>query len=199
MSPLQAGVAFNLTFVFPLALWLSLHVQRARELPAKLPSGIRTAAVVSVTALGLLGLFLFSIALALLTVAAYVVTVGLKANWSAGRLARRPTASTPSGTMQSAADDHPEPVDAVLTHDRVRAMTDAELCRAWRRSFVALEGARGTQVRARVVEARQLLLDEVEARHPAGLRAWLDSGARAAGGPDRYIGLDGDSGHPEAA
>ncbi len=84
----------------------------------------------------------------------------------------------------------------MLTLDKVREMTDAELCHAWRHSFVSLERARGAHRRALVVQTRQLLLDEVEARHPAGLRAWLSSGARAAGGPDRFIG---GSGRPEAA
>ncbi len=97
-------------------------------------------------------------------------------------------------------DDESETTSVVVTHDVVRQMSDAELCHAWRRSFVALQRARGLRVRALVVQTRQLLLDEVEARYPAGLQAWLGSGARAAGGPDRFIGpAGGGSGHPEPA
>ncbi len=198
MSPMWAAVAFNLTFGLPLALWLSLHVHEAREFPSKLPRGLRAAALVSVTGLGLIGLFMFSAPLALLTLVAYVATVG-PARWPARPSTKRPEATAPSDITPPATDGHAEPIDVVLTHDTVRAMTDAELCLAWRRSFAVLQQVQGTQLRALVVETRQLLLDEVEARHPEGLQAWLGSGARAAGGPDRFIGLDGDSGQPEAA
>ncbi len=141
-----------------------------------------------------IGLFLFSTGLALATVAAYVVTVGLT-TWagSHSRAVARPTAA-PTPEVPIAAE--PEPPVVVVTLDEVREMTDAELCHAWRRSFVSLERARSAHRRAQVVQTRQLLLDEVETRHPAGLRAWLSSGARAAGGPDRFIG---GSGRPEAA
>jgi hypothetical protein len=39
-----------------------------------------------------------------------------------------------------------------------------------------------------VVAQRQVYLDEMERRSPSGLRAWLESGARAAGGPERFLG-----------
>jgi hypothetical protein len=79
-------------------------------------------------------------------------------------------------------------------------MSDAELCDAWRRSFMALQQARGPHLRDLVVRTRQRLLDEVEARHPAGLQAWLVSGAGAADSLDRFLGpAGGGNGHPEAA
>jgi hypothetical protein len=78
-------------------------------------------------------------------------------------------------------------------------MTDTELCRAWRRSFVTLTSARSLGRRAGVVSLRQVILDEMEVRHPAGLRAWLDSGARAAGGPDRFLGRSDEAGPRRAA
>ena len=88
----------------------------------------------------------------------------------------------------------------VVTVEQARNMSDADLCRAWRRSFVTLQRTRGVVRRAQVVATRQLLLDEVESRYPGGLRAWLASGARAAGGPDRYLGSPGpEGGWPEAA
>ena len=75
--------------------------------------------------------------------------------------------------------------------------SDAEICRAWRHTFEALQRARGLHLRAMIVETRQLLLDEVTDRYPAQVRAWLESGAHAGSGPDRFIPRGG--GHPEAA
>jgi hypothetical protein len=69
-----AAVAITLTFGLPLTIWLGLHLHEARELPARVPGAIRSAASVSVTGLGLVGLFAFSAALAWATLAAYVVT-----------------------------------------------------------------------------------------------------------------------------
>lgn len=198
MSMTRAAVAITLTFGLPLAIWLALHVHVASEFPAQLRGAIRSAAGLSVAGLGLVGLFAFSAALAWATLAAYVVTVGLS-TWGNTPSEARPGATTePTDKTPSATDDEAEHTSVVVTHDQVRQMTDAELCHAWRRSFVALQQARGLHLRALVVQTRQLLLDEVDARHPAGLQAWLGSGARAAGGPDRFIGPTG-SGHPEAA
>ena len=146
-------------------------------------------------------MFAFSAPLAWATLAAYVVTVGLMARWGRTLSGARPEVDTvPTDQTPSMTDDESETTSVVVTHDVVRQMSDAELCHAWRRSFVALQRARGLRVRALVVQTRQLLLDEVEARYPAGLQAWLGSGARAAGGPDRFIGpTGGGSGHPEPA
>jgi hypothetical protein len=201
MPMTMAAVAITLTFGLPLAIWLALHVHDASEFPAQVPGAIRFAAGVSVTGLGLVGLFAFSAALAWATLAAYVVTVGLMSTWGKKPSGVQPGATTaPTDKTPSATDDEAELTSVVVTHDLVRQMTDAELCHAWRRSFVALQQARGLHLRALVVQTRQLLLDEVDARHPAGLQAWLGSGARAAGGPDRFIGpTGGGSGHPEAA
>jgi len=66
-------------------------------------------------------------------------------------------------------------------------MTDLDLCRAWRSSFVALERAGNPASRARIAGTRAVLLDELERRHPSGFGAWIRSGARAAGGPERYV------------
>ena len=191
-----AAVAVTLTFGLPLAFWLAIHVSNLRQFRAQLARGIRFGAGVSITCLGLVGLFLFSAVLALAAVASYVVTVGLARAWRSHAHTRTP--STHEKTPEVVEPVEPEaPTHRVVTADEVRKMTDAELCHAWRRSFVSLERARGVHVRAMLVQTRQLLLDEVEARHPEGLRAWLSSGARAAGGPDRFIGPD--TGHPEAA
>lgn len=85
--------------------------------------------------------------------------------------------------------DRPAPADRPLdvTDAAARAMTDQELCRQWRHSFVTLQSARSAQELARVVAQRQVYLDEMERRSPTALKAWLDSGARAAGGPERFL------------
>jgi hypothetical protein len=68
-----------------------------------------------------------------------------------------------------------------------RALGDRDLCRAWCTSFDVLQSAGDDKARARIVALRQAYLDELDRRDPLGLRAWLDSGARATGNPDRYI------------
>jgi hypothetical protein len=196
-----AVVAFCLTLGVPLAVWLARHVHHATEFRAQVPAAIRTATGVSVTVLGLGGLFAFSAALAWATLAVYVGTVALMASWGKNPFGARSTASaTPPDQTPTAADHEAEPTGVVVTHDMARQMSDAELCQAWRRSYVSLQAARGLRVRALVVHTRQLLLDELERRDPAGLSAWLGSGARAAGGPDRFIGNTGrGDGRPQAA
>jgi hypothetical protein len=69
-----------------------------------------------------------------------------------------------------------------------RALGDRDLCRAWCTSFDVLQSAADDEARARIVALRQAYLDELDRRDPLGLRAWLESGARATGNPDRYIG-----------
>jgi hypothetical protein len=80
-----------------------------------------------------------------------------------------------------------------------RALTDEELCRQWRRSYVLLRYAVTDEEALQVVAMRQAYLDELEARRPDALQAWLASGARAAGGPDRYLRVDPLPGQSDAA
>jgi hypothetical protein len=86
-----------------------------------------------------------------------------------------------------------EPAGCRLDVDETvaRQLSDRELCLEWRRSFVALQATRSPSHLLRVVTQRQVYLDEMERRSPTALAAWLSSGARAAGGPDRF--LDGRS------
>jgi hypothetical protein len=84
------------------------------------------------------------------------------------------------------ADGPPRP-----PHHRVDQLTTPDLCEAWKRSFVSLMNARTPQQRLLVVVARQNYLDEMARRCPAGFAAWLESGARPAGAPDRYLVDDG--------
>lgn len=66
-------------------------------------------------------------------------------------------------------------------------MSDAELCSAWCRSYTSLQRARSLEERSRLVALRQSYLDELEDRNVTALRAWLASGARAAGSPETYL------------
>lgn len=72
-------------------------------------------------------------------------------------------------------------------------MSDRELCRAWRASFVLLERAPTAQARFRWVQTRACYLDELERRGGEAFRAWLESGARAAGDPSRFLDAPGGS------
>ena len=75
--------------------------------------------------------------------------------------------------------------------EKARMMTDAELCRAWRRSFWTLSETHDPLAKLAIVEQRQSFLDELEARNAVALEAWLASGARACGGPERFFNNDG--------
>ncbi|MFI5615521.1 hypothetical protein [Amycolatopsis sp. NPDC051903] len=69
----------------------------------------------------------------------------------------------------------------------VSSLSLDELCLAWRRSFVQLQHARDERIRHLVVSARQDYLDELERRDRHGFAKWLDSGARAASDPSRFV------------
>lgn len=67
------------------------------------------------------------------------------------------------------------------------SISDAELCWRWRTSYTALEHATSPAERFRLISDRSALLDELAARNPGGFARWLDSGARAASDPARYV------------
>ncbi|MER7555811.1 hypothetical protein ABTZ46_02650 [Nocardioides sp. NPDC126508] len=77
-----------------------------------------------------------------------------------------------------------DPVDVLSVTD---GLTDADLCMAWRSSYVALDRAADPGEKLRAVEIREVILDELGRRDAPGLEAWFRSGARAAGWPDRYL------------
>lgn len=67
------------------------------------------------------------------------------------------------------------------------SMTDPELCRSWRRSYVLLDAASSPASRLTIVQLRAAYLEELERRQPRALQAWLDAGGRAASGPDKFF------------
>ncbi|TCN32870.1 hypothetical protein EV644_12388 [Kribbella orskensis] len=76
------------------------------------------------------------------------------------------------------------------------AVTTAELCRQWQDSYQTLRDATTAAARLRIVETRQLYLDELERRDPIGLRVWLGENASAAGNPSRFLARDGEDASP---
>jgi hypothetical protein len=74
-----------------------------------------------------------------------------------------------------------------VSADDAQRLSETELCREWRRSFLTLQSAHSPGKLMRVVSQRQIYLDELERRCPSALQAWLASGARAAGGPERFL------------
>lgn len=67
------------------------------------------------------------------------------------------------------------------------AMSNAQLCRAWRTSFSALQRSEYADEREQLAAARASYLDELEHRDPEGFARWIADGARAASDPERYL------------
>lgn len=140
-----------------------------------------------------------------LTSALLVTAAGLAAAWEVGWLGWPPRAAPPvkrrrrvgrrrsraetaeaSAVLAGAIRPHViDPVEAVLAV--TDGLTDSDLCMAWRSSYVALDRATDPSAKLRAVEIREVLLEELGRRDAPGLDAWFRSGARAAGGPDRYL------------
>jgi hypothetical protein len=100
-----------------------------------------------------------------------------------GPMPQRVQDGSGSGAGTSAGDAVPVVRQSLAPH----LMSDGELCDAWCSSYVLLQSAAGPEQRARVAAARQAYLDELERRHPEGLRRWLTFGARAASNPAGFL------------
>jgi hypothetical protein len=191
MSATMGAAAIVASFGLATVTALAMTADSVRALPVQLPAAVRFGVCAAVTCLGFGGMFAYSGPLVWAVIAAYVTT----AAWAHG------SGSTAPG--QAAAVRHEpevaEEIPPVVTTKEVQRMTDAELCLAWRRSFVTLRSTRSPARRAGVVSLRQEILDEMEFRHPVGLRVWLHSGARAAGGPDRFLRRSDETGRRRAA
>ena len=154
-------------------------------------------ALAGVGAVGAAGLMVLSGALGLLVVV--VLAASCPKVWAAIR--RRQSRASGPGLRQ---DPPEQPADtgsstvATAPHEEWPEPTpedapepwllgDYELCCAWRKSYAVLERPHSTATHLRLVEQRQLYLDEFERRNPTGLAEWLASGARAAGDPTRFI------------
>lgn len=123
------------------------------------------------------------------------VTVTVFSPWLALGLGLLAVATSPPVTAACAArHSHAQSGEETLREmedlpdvvDVLGDLTDAEVCRSWRRSFFVL-AATDPSHRAAIVTLRAALLDEMSRRHPIQTRAWLLEGGRAASGPERYF------------
>ena len=55
-------------------------------------------------------------------------------------------------------------------------LSDAQLCRAWRTTTLALRVRTAPAEQLAIAAWREEYLDEMEQRHAAGFRAWLEDG-----------------------
>lgn len=84
-----------------------------------------------------------------------------------------------------------DPPDALPRIERlpVEEMRDADLCLAWRQSYVTMNNCTNAARQARVAAQRQTYLDELERRHPAEFTCWLYGEASPANDPGHYLDL----------
>lgn len=183
----SSAIAALLTLGMLLALdWLVRHL-----MPDLMPGWPSTT-----VAVGVLAVLSFSRvvpALGLLV----VVTAGLSSPALVGhvvRLARRPrNAQTDGGAAGTTLEEpRPEAVDEdSLTLPEamgpLQGLDDLQLCRLWRESFWVLRRPAPPVTVLCLVALREACLDELERRDAVALHAWLDSGARASGGPEKYL------------
>jgi hypothetical protein len=193
MSAMIGAAAIVTSFGVATVTALAMTADSVRALRVQLPAAVRFGVYAAVTCLGFGGMFAYSGPLVWAIIAAYVTT----AAWAH-------VGSTAPGQAVAARHEpeeaeEPEAIPQIVTTNEVQRMTDAELCLAWRRSFVTLMSTHNLARRAGVVSLRQAILDEMEFRHPVGLRVWLHSGARAAGGPDRFLRRSDETGRRRAA
>jgi hypothetical protein len=70
-------------------------------------------------------------------------------------------------------------------------LNDDALRRLWRHTYWQLDLQQTEAGVPDLVGLRQTCLDELERREPSAVRAWLSSGTRAEGGPERFGGERG--------
>ncbi len=140
---------------------------------------LRGAGLAALGAIAVAGLLAFTGASALLG-------VGLLAGCSPVVLRRLPSRASQPPQPRLAAPPVPAapgtPPLPVLGH----SLSDAELCWQWRTSLGVLQRVSPSE-RLAVLQTRAALLDELSHRDPEGFTRWLNSGARAASDPARYL------------
>jgi hypothetical protein len=174
------------------AVCLVLYQDRRTHAPAGPPSTrltetARRSLTVSCCAIAVCTLMIGSPPLAMLAVLLAVVTspvvVRLTTGTRHGSVPPRAEAATQPGRSVSS---EVAPERDHLLGTRVAQLDDDALFRLWRRTFWQLQGQPTVDELARLVALRQTCLDELAQRNPDALRAWLESGARASGGPERF-------------
>lgn len=174
-APGAAAVLLGASGVMSLAV---ITVAQLRATPLEPGWGWRRVLVWSsaggVGLVGLVALLTASPPLALVALLLVLATCPIVA-----RRLRRPT-----GRLTTGSAERPPPRASVGVGD----LSDHELCMMWRRTFWDLRTHRTTDGLISTVFLRQACLDELERRNPAAVRAWLESGTSASGGPERFWG-----------
>ncbi|MFC3687963.1 hypothetical protein [Aquipuribacter hungaricus] len=109
--------------------------------------------------------------------------LGRPSSGPAAPSAARPSAPATEGDHQAAAHE------AVGLHEVVEdpgRLSDEDLRRRWRSSYLQVRGTTDPGAVARLARARQAYLDELQRRHPGEFEAWLGSASNAA----RYLAGD---------
>ena len=110
--------------------------------------------------------------------------------------ARRPAAVGHASAAAPPPKQAPVPEDVGEAHTRLslpeglgplNGLDDQQLCRLWRDSFWLLRDASPSERMLCRVALREACLDELERRDAGALRAWLESGARASSGPEKFL------------
>jgi hypothetical protein len=146
----------------------------------------RRSLMISLCVVALSTLVTGSPPLAMLVVLLVVVTSPAVVHLRVGR-----ARSDPAPPAARPAAQAPRSDDAILEE-----LDDVELFRLWRQTFWELGTQPNADELSRLVALRQSCLDELARRNPAALHAWLDSGARASGGPERFWRRAQDHGKP---
>ncbi len=161
-----------------------LHRQ-TRGTAASLPCLLGASALAVVGVIAVSGLLVLLDVLALLGLGLLVVC----SPWALRiLLIRAPQARAPD--VQSGAPMQPTqlpPQPASPQPLLCASLSDAELCWRWRISFGALQHTVSPDQRLYLIETRAALLDELAHRDPEGFTRWLNSGARAASDPARFV------------
>ena len=127
-----------------------------------------------------------------------VLTAGISSPAVVRRAIRSARQSPPGTSVADARNPSsvsPQPedegADSRLTQPEalgpLKGLDDWQLCRLWRESFWILHEPASPVTVLRLVALREACLDELERRDAAALHAWLESGARASSGPEKYM------------
>lgn len=174
----------------------SLRASRSAAPEDSWRSGVvRTAVMVASVVVACWAVIRLAPAAALLLATLAVITSPAAVGLVRRAVGRGPTRSArvvvrPAGAAPRVArhvPDAPPPSGPVPERPRPQDLDDRTLCQLWRQSFWELTTQSTPSGYLGVVAWRQCCLDEIERRDSRGLHAWLESGARASGGPEKFL------------
>ncbi len=153
---------------------------------------VRTAVIGAVGLLSLVALLTLSPGIAL-AIAGYLALLSPLVRRAVARglagLPTRPPARDSSTQLptRSAPALPTRAASAPQATSDLEKLSDVDLCRAWRTSYVALQRAADSSELAAVAALRGGYLDELRRRDARAYDSWISSGARAASDPARYF------------